>query len=187
MLLAAAVCPHPPLLIPEVAAGAAHETADLRALCREVAAALPGDVVAVGTKQAVEVGAWLRPDARSHVVDRDLPPGEAVALGRELTGTANVSLLVMGDGTACRSAAAPGYLDPRAEGYDTAVRDALAAADLAALRALDPALDDDLLVGGRAAWQVLAGAAEGGTWQARIRYDAAPYGVAYVVATWSRS
>lgn len=33
MLVAAAVCPHPPLLVPEIAAGAAPELDDLRAAC----------------------------------------------------------------------------------------------------------------------------------------------------------
>ena len=32
-VIAAAVCPHPPLLVPEVAAGAASELDDLRAAC----------------------------------------------------------------------------------------------------------------------------------------------------------
>jgi hypothetical protein len=40
-------------------------------------------------------------------------------------------------------------------------------------------------VAGRASWQVLAGAAEGGTWSARVTFDDAPYGVTYLVATWA--
>ncbi len=35
MLVAAAVCPHPPLLVPAVASGAATETADLRSCCQD--------------------------------------------------------------------------------------------------------------------------------------------------------
>ena len=54
------------------------------------------------------------------------------------------------------------------------------------LLALDPALSDELLVAGRAPWQVLAGAADGGSWSAAVTYDAAPYGVTYLVATWTR-
>jgi hypothetical protein len=34
VLVAAAVCPHPPLLVPEIAAGAATETEDLSQACR---------------------------------------------------------------------------------------------------------------------------------------------------------
>ncbi|WP_432836350.1 class III extradiol dioxygenase subunit B-like domain-containing protein [Dactylosporangium sp. CA-092794] len=39
-LVVAAVCPHPPLLVPEVAAGAASELDDLRAACRAAVAHL---------------------------------------------------------------------------------------------------------------------------------------------------
>lgn len=52
MLVAAAVCPCPPLLIPEVAAGAAAELDAARAACTEalgtLAAARPGRLVVVG-------------------------------------------------------------------------------------------------------------------------------------------
>ncbi|MFC6004792.1 hypothetical protein ACFPZ0_25030 [Streptomonospora nanhaiensis] len=50
MLIAAAVCPHPPLLVPQVAAGAAGELAVLRAACDRAVAALAAsgpDVLAV--------------------------------------------------------------------------------------------------------------------------------------------
>ena len=185
MLLAAAICPHPPLLVPEVAAGAAPETDDLRAACRAAVAALPPDALVVGTPQAVEIGRWLLPGAPVRALPRDLPPEAAAALGRDLVAE-DRALLVIGDGTACRDVRAPGYLDERAAPYDAAVARALAAADADALLALDPALDDELLVGGRAAWQVLAGAARatGRTWRGTLHYDAAPYGVGYFVATW---
>ena len=52
MICAAAVVPSPPLLVPEIAAGAVHETADLRAACDAAVAALvasdPDEVVVVG-------------------------------------------------------------------------------------------------------------------------------------------
>jgi hypothetical protein len=89
----------------------------------------------------------------------------------------------MGDGTGRRTPK-PGYLDARAEPFDRHVSAALAAGDPAALAGLDVALADELLVQGRAAWQVLAGAAAGSTWRGQVRYDAAPYGVGYLVATW---
>jgi hypothetical protein len=186
VLLAAAVCPHPPLLVPEVAAGAAHELDDLRAACRAAVASLPGDVVVVGTAQAVAIGKWLLPGARPHAVDGRLAPGEAAATGAALAA-ADVALLVMGDGSARRTLAAPGYLDERAAPYDAAVAAALRAPDPGALLALDPRDDDALLVAGRAAWQVLAGAARGGRWHGELLYDAAPYGVGYFVATWTRA
>ncbi|MBI0300856.1 hypothetical protein JBE04_42035, partial [Streptomyces sp. PRKS01-29] len=52
MLIAAAVCPCPPLLVPEVAAGAAPELDGLRAECSEairaLAAARPQRLIVVG-------------------------------------------------------------------------------------------------------------------------------------------
>ncbi len=66
MLVAAAVCPHPPLLVPALASGAAAETADLRTCCqdavRRLAVAAPGTeqepprVVVVGA--AATAGDW---------------------------------------------------------------------------------------------------------------------------------
>ncbi len=108
-------------------------------------------------------------------------------LGRDLAADAPLSaLLVMGDGTARRSAAAPGYLDERAEPFDTVVEQAIRDGDLPALAALDPDLAGDLLAAGRPAWQVLAGALAAATPlrpRTRILYSDAPLGVAYLVAT----
>ena len=93
------------------------------------------------------------------------------------------ALLVLGDGSACRDLKAPGYLDPRAEPFDATVTKALAAADPAVLLSLDPVLADELMVAGRAPWQVLAGAAAI-PMRGEVLYDAAPYGVQYTVASW---
>src|SRR3954452_15639264 len=58
MLVAAAVCPHPPLLVPEIGVGAAPELDDLRAACDAVVAALtatdPEVIVVVGAGAGVE-------------------------------------------------------------------------------------------------------------------------------------
>ena len=64
----------------------------------------------------------------------------------------------MGDGSARRSASAPGYLDERAAPFDETVERAVRAGDLPAIAALDPVLATDLLAAGRPAWQALAGA-----------------------------
>ena len=66
-----------------------------------------------------------------------------------------------------------------------AVAAALAAADAGALARLDAALDDELMVAGRAAWQVLAGAAVGGGLRGQVRFAAAPLDVTYLVASWA--
>jgi hypothetical protein len=228
-LVAAAVCPHPPLLVPEVAAGAAAELDDLRRACRAAVSALAAAdavlVVGAGTHShkynppvggsltpwgvdlaigqpggeklplSLLIGAWLLPGASGFVsVAGDAPAAECVALGQALAAEGRIGLLVMGDGSARRSEKAPGYLDPRAEPFDRAVATALAKADADALSALDPELAAELLVAGRAPWQVLAGAGKGagelagegagGNLTGELLYDAAPYGVGYLVASW---
>jgi hypothetical protein len=62
---------------------------------------------------------------------------------------------------------------------------ARAGADGDALLAIDPALAEQLWCAGRPAWQVLAGlvATDGRRWSGDLRYDEAPYGVGYLVAT----
>ena len=234
MLVAAAVCPHPPLLVPGVASGATSETDDLRA-CASAAlqglvAAEPDLVVVVGAAPQVgpydpqargslapygfdlqvgrgtgeaslplslTLGLWLL-DSQAPELPRllfgvapDTEPDRCAALGAALADRVpRVAMLVMGDGSARRSLKGPGYLDERAEPFDAEVERAMARADPDALLGLDSVLADELLVAGRAAWQVLAGAARngGGTdaWQGSVAYAAAPFGVSYLVAFWSR-
>ncbi len=264
MLIAAAVCPHPPLLVPAAAGGAAAELDEVRGACDEavgvLAAAGPDLIVAVGgAAEAAEfdgaavgslaaygvawqtgrgtpvlplsltIGRWLlqrtgllgmyagepagwQPRQQPGPVDADpgdrrappsrgaarlaprvllratpfaTPPRTCLRLGVEIAGRASrVALLVMGDGSACLSPQAPGYLDPRAEQYDTEVAAALADANVARLAALDPGPSAELLAAGRAAWQVLAGAAGKGEYRGHLHCAAAPYGVSYLVASW---
>ncbi|MGH3284578.1 MAG: hypothetical protein ACRDPD_07840, partial [Streptosporangiaceae bacterium] len=94
-----------------------------------------------------------------------------------------VAVLAIGDGSTRRGPAAPGYLDERAVPFDDAVQQAVRDGDMAALAALDPGLARDLMVTGRAAWQVLAGAFAGARPATEIRYVGDPFGVAYLVAT----
>jgi hypothetical protein len=110
-----------------------------------------------------------------------------------------VALLAVGDGTARRSASAPGYLDERAAPFDEAVERAVRDGDLPAIAALDQDLATALLAVGRPAWQALAGAlsatdpraaglrpaghSAAGRPQTEILYSDAPLGVAYLVAT----
>jgi hypothetical protein len=126
---------------------------------------------------------WRGPVSGQQVAG-DADPGSCLDLGAGLAASApRVALLVMADLSARRSAAAPGYLDPRSVPFDDTVERALAAGDAAALGAIDPGFAHDLLVGGRAALQVLAGAGPLGPGQMRATLD--PYGVRYVVASWS--
>jgi hypothetical protein len=210
-LVAAAVCPHPPLLVPEVAAGAAPELDDLRAACDAAVAHLlaedPDQVLTVGSGPepsgaevgrpdlplSQAIGAWLlaRHDVpASRLSGQTVSPGagadECRTLGRGLAGTpTRLALLVMGDASACRGVTAPGYDDPRAEPFDAMVAAALARADAEALLSIDPILAAELRCAGRAPWQVLAAAmaTDARQWTGALHYDQAPYGVGYFVAT----
>jgi hypothetical protein len=237
MLVAAAVCPCPPLLVPPVAAGAAPELDGARAACTDalgvLAAARPDRLVVVGPAEqsgrgphpqgargsfrgfgvdvevrlgaergpvpqrplptSLAVAAWLLDrigwsDApiEGLGVGEPLEPERCIETGREIAARAErVALLVMGDASACRTLKAPGYLDERAAPFDAEVARALGAADVAALQALDAELAYELRASGRGCWQVLAGAAEGADLGGSLLYEDAPYGVGYVVATWS--
>ncbi|MGW8888841.1 class III extradiol dioxygenase subunit B-like domain-containing protein [Streptomyces sp. NPDC055749] len=239
MLVAAAVCPCPPLLVPEVAAGAAPELDAARTACTDalgvLAAARPDLLIVVGPAEpdgegphpagaagsfegfgvalsvrlgnppgdtvpggrplpaSLAVGAWLLERTRwsdapveGLGVGERLPADDCALAGKELAARADrVALLVMGDGSACRTVKAPGYLDERAVGFDSDVTRALGEADLAALSSLDASLAYDLKVAGRAPLQVLAGAAEGAGLGGQLLYEDAPYGVGYTVAAWS--
>ena len=117
-------------------------------------------------------------------VASDAHPGDCAALGAELVADGRTTLLVLGDGSARRGPKAPGYVDDRAIGYDEHVTGALSRADAEALSALDPQLAAELMVAGRAAWQVLAGALGGRPAAGRLLHADDPFGVLYLVATW---
>lgn len=121
---------------------------------------------------------------RVWTVAADAAPDVCAATGRTIAGLGAVSLLVMGDGSACHGPKAPGYDDPRAAAFDETVGAALTDADPGPLLAVDPGVAAELRATGRAPWQVLAGAAEGREWQGRAHY-VRPYGVGYHVASWT--
>lgn len=134
---------------------------------------------------------------RLQAVAADMPTADCLRLGAELAALApRVALLAMGDASARKAAGVHGAADPAAERYDAEVRAAFAAADPGRLARLDAALDSELIVAGRAAWQVLAGAAgaaagdgaagaAAGRLQGQIRFAAAPLDVTYLVASWA--
>jgi hypothetical protein len=231
VLAGIAFCPQPPLLVPELAAGAAAELDELRAACAQVVRRLladrPDRVVVLGPgprtaaygpgasgtlagygvpvtaslgpavappgagagplPPALTLGAWLLGgvDVRcaGQAVGPDADPAEPAA--GLAGGTDRTALLVMADGSACRSESAPGYADPRAGPFDAAVAAALRSGDPAALRDLDPAAGRELLAAGVPAWRVAGHAAGAGPYDAELLHDAAPYGVGYLVAAWT--
>jgi hypothetical protein len=244
MLETAVVLPNPPVLVPEVAAGAAPELDRLRTACSDalkavlhawesgcelvlvgvgaeretfhpgalgtfagfgvpVTTTLPGRTIEGAEDQrrlplSLTVGAWLMNQvapwssaerAVSAVsVPGDLAPSEALAVGRDIAASAaGVAVVVMGDGSSALSLKAPGYLVQGAQDWQDEVTSAIANADVDALAAISP--EDAVRFGatGRAAWQVLAGAAgESREWHAELLATEDRYGVAYLVARWSR-
>jgi hypothetical protein len=92
-------------------------------------------------------------------------------------------LLVLANGSACRSEKAPGHLDPRSFPYDEHIEKALAGGDSAALAALDPALGRELLAAGIEPLRKV-GALRPAVETADLLYADDPYGVRYWVATW---
>ncbi len=70
MLVAAAVCPHPPLLVPSVAAGAAVETEDLRRACLSAV----GHLYDASADQVVVVGNGPIPGAADPSATGSLAP-----------------------------------------------------------------------------------------------------------------
>ncbi|MEV4164721.1 hypothetical protein [Nonomuraea dietziae] len=246
MLVAAAVCPHPPLIVPELAGAAAPELDGLRAACAAaIGAVLAVDhdlLVVVGSDErtrayggqaagtlgpwgvdvrvgegepvlplSLTIGRWLlamqptgEPTSEPtggtaggrvgtaaagrrlmfQGVASDASVAECLALGAELVEGRRTALLVMGDGSACLTEKSPGYLHPAAGPYNEEIVRALAEADTGALAAMDPAEAAALWVAGRAALQVLAGAAEGAALRPALLDESSPYGVGYFVATW---
>lgn len=235
MLVAAALCPHPPILVPALSSGASSEVDDLRQSCVQAVSELdavdadelivigigptPGTAGPTDTGSfagfgadvnvalssaggpggaanlplSVTMGVWLLREAgitrsvRARVVTENATTAECLGLGERIAAfPGRTALLVMGDSSARRTEQSPGYVDTRAIAFDDAVTAALASADVSTMAGLDPALARELWVAGRAPWQILAGAAGTGQWHAELLYSGAPYGVGYVVATWTR-
>ncbi|RCW44519.1 hypothetical protein DFQ14_104108 [Halopolyspora algeriensis] len=150
----------------------------------------------VGTGEAVlplslTIARWLLENHRGgpvpafESVASDASPEKCLELGRCVAQRSQrVALMVMGDGSACRDTQAPGFHDPDAVPYDDHLARALGDGDVEALVALDPAMSERLLVSGRAAWQVLAGAARDRPVRGELLDYRSPYGVGYFVASW---
>lgn len=160
VFVAAAVCPHPPLLVPQLAAGAAPDLDEVRAACDAAVAGLlaerPDEIVVVGADPEggtypATAGASMQPygvDLRVGGPEGELPL--ALAIGAWLLDRADLSPLVSFAGTRRRTDEPVPRARPRAD------------------RGHRP---------GRAA-------GDGGRLGASLHVDHAPYGVGYVVANW---
>ncbi|KAA0100949.1 hypothetical protein CIW49_05275 [Mycolicibacterium sp. P1-18] len=226
MLTAIALVPSAPVLVPELATGAAAELQDLSAAVAQAAAELPDrwfvvgvgaadDVIGPGTvgtfggygvdvrvalsdraaaaprplPPSVLIAGWVRTthapaaSAEAWVYAADHTADAALARGRALRAEVEAvpgpaGVLVVADGANTLTASAPGGYDPDSVPVQAALDDALAGGDTDALARLSDA------IGGRVAFQVLAGLLGTSQWQSRQLYRGAPYGVGYAVGTW---
>ena len=232
MIAAVVFCPQAPVVVPDLAQGAAPELDDLReasrlAIRQAVGPGVKPVLVGAGQSAAahestargtlagfglpLELGLGTDTETDTDTAQPTLPASLTVgawlvrdALGPE-SGTVavevtdehnalpafdetDVALVVLGDGSARRTEKAPGHFDERAAGFDDAVAAALAAGDPAGLRRdrLAAAGGEELLVSGLAAWDAVARVTAGVAWAADLLYAAAPYGVGYFVAHWTR-
>lgn len=152
----------------------------------------PGCGGAVDLPLSLTVGAWLvgqalgpHSGALGFSVGPDFSASRAAADLLGLAHTRELALVVMGDGSARRSATAPGYLDERAVPFDEQVADALRSGDAAALENLDGDLGAQLLAAGVPAWQAAGRLLGGADYAADLLYADDPYGVGYLVAVWT--
>lgn len=207
MITTACFLPHPPLLLAEYAS-LADPGADQRSRCLvalgELSDLAPERLVVLagadripspistraplGLRVARELLA-RRPELPQPVeltvpFDADATEIAAAAVTlRAHVRDAATGVLVLGDGSARRGERAPGHLDQRSFGFDTVVADALATGDPGPLRSLDATVAGELLVAGRAAWQVLAAAVDRPA-QVLSAQASDPFGVCYHVAVW---
>lgn len=120
-------------------------------------------------------------------IDEAASPQDCLRAGAMVAELASrIALLVVGDGSARCTPAAPRYFDERAAEFGGHVESAFRGGDMAALAAIDAGLAAELTATGRAAWQVLAGAV-GARRQVPgdLLYADAPFGVAYYVCVHS--
>ena len=220
VLISVAFVPATPLLVPQIAQGAAHELAHLRQASLDAVTQLAqsgaDQLVVVGTapttglaigepdwsgfglgsaptgpalSPSLSIGHWLLDHVGTQAdryvgVSPQSSNAECAALGQTLVGEQSLAVLVVGDGSACRSDKAPGSLDPRAQEFDAEVVEALRLGDSARLARLDSELAGELQVNGRAPWQVVAAMVDA-PMASRVVASDDPYGVLYVVAQWS--
>jgi len=152
--------------LPEYA-GLEDPVADVRAAALAAAAwvAGAGPVTVVADQQGARVG--------RHLLD----------LAGADTGGDGPSYLVVANGSARRSEAAPGYVDDRAVPFDDAVEAALRGPDPDVLCRLDEDVAHELLVGNPAGLVRLGDLLRGAR-TVGVDHVGDPYGVAYWVARW---
>ena len=153
---------------------------ELRAACREALTWLaePGvPIVLHCTRPSQRLAEHLIAEAGAVAEHHVLPP-----LSENLD-----AVLVVGNGSACRTEKAPGFLDNRAAAFDAALGAALKTPDPAALTNLDRSLAREL----RADTESIHWLGEDDvltpSHRATVLYDDDPFGVQYWVIRWELS
>lgn len=142
------------------------------------------------------IAGWLRGEVGvGEVTPLILPPDSSVddctrigadARARIDAAVGPVGVLVVGDGATSMTARAPGGgLRASSIVLQQRIVEALAGADRAALADLEAGECDAEGVSGRPAWQVAAALCADDDLDGELRYADAPFGVGYVVATWT--
>ncbi len=147
---------------------------------------LPLSLAVAAWLLGLEAGARRLPPVAAFGVLASTTAERAMASGRALAGAVrtgrNVGLLVMGDLSARRTPRAPATFHPGAEEFDRRIGDAIRKAEIKQVLDADAGLAAELRVGGMAALWLLAGALEGaGRLRGEVLYEAAPFGVGYLV------
>ena len=137
--------------------------------------------------------AVLAADVRNDNAARGVVESPGDRIGRQLLTDCGLEglpadraagLLVVANGTACRSEKAPGHLDERSFDYDREIEDALGSGSPERLRDLDESLGAELWAHDVAALRRL-GEQVTGPVAAELDYSEDPYGVQYWVARWT--
>lgn len=139
-----------------------------------------------------EAAAWLGKDVEILATEQGRRVAEAALAARTSSdASAGRSVLVVLNGSACRTEKAPGYLDERAESFDASLRAALATPAADTLRRLDLALAEELWADvavaprlGDLLGDAGAGTVSGSARTVAVDFDASPYGVQYWVIRW---
>ncbi|MGI5217355.1 hypothetical protein [Nocardia sp. CA-290969] len=150
-----------------------------------------------GLPLAVLIAGWLRgavapaAQVRAQILAARSSGAHCAETGAKLRAELDAmdepqAVLVVADGAATLSTAAPGYLDPRAQGVQDELDRALATGDRAALLAMDAGVCAELMLSGRVTYQALAGlfAADPEPPVVVERYRDAPFGVGYYAGSW---
>ncbi|MGH3362147.1 MAG: hypothetical protein ACRDOM_06780 [Nocardioides sp.] len=173
-------------LLPEYA-GLTDPVAELRAACRAAVAWLveAGPVTVLGDEQGRGVGEHLLAEAgptRAIAAELQVPAARTRSSAAIAPEQPAAAVLAVGNGSACRSEKAPGFLDERSFGFDESLRVALTRPDPHALAGLDVAQGRELLAatdGLRALGELLTP-----QHTATVDYDDDPFGVQYWVVRW---